>query len=154
MARTPLFERFLRHLGPRQDNGCILWIGTIDRNGYGEIKDYIDDSDDRQKLRAHRVAWALKHGPIPAGMEVCHTCDNPPCVNDEHLFLGTHADNIKDCAAKGRMTMHRAKILALDIPRMRDMLACGCTQLDVGSWFGVYQSAVSQAVSGKTWSHA
>ena len=51
---------------------------------------------------AHRVAWEMKHGPIPAGLDVLHKCDNPPCVADEHLFLGTNADNVADCCAKGR----------------------------------------------------
>ena len=71
---------------------CWLWEGCIDRRGYGRIG----------RERAHRRMWQSCHGPIPAGMFVCHTCDNPPCVRPDHLFLGTHTDNMRDMVSKGR----------------------------------------------------
>lgn len=78
-------------LGP-----CHLWTGTCDRDGYGQFM------RGRKRTRAHRFAWELAHGPVPLGKLVCHHCDNPPCVNEVHLFLGTHKDNGRDRGTKGR----------------------------------------------------
>ena len=75
---------------------CIEWPHARNRNGYGKL------SVDGKKWEAHRRAWYINHGPIPKGMCVCHKCDNPACINIEHLFLGTQGDNIRDCYAKGR----------------------------------------------------
>lgn len=79
------------------DGDCWCWKGQRDKKGYGRIW------KDGKKKAAHRVSWELVNDdPIPDGMHVCHRCDNPPCVRPSHLFLGTHSDNMKDCAKKGR----------------------------------------------------
>lgn len=75
---------------------CIEWAGARNRQGYG-----ITYKDGKGR-RAHRVAWEEANGPIPEGLFVCHSCDNPPCVNSEHLFLGTPNDNVQDMLRKGR----------------------------------------------------
>lgn len=75
---------------------CWEWIGTITTHGYGHFKH-------KQKVyRAHRVAFVLFKGMIPEGMYVCHACDNPKCVNPDHLWLGTPRDNAMDMVSKGR----------------------------------------------------
>lgn len=90
-------ERFWSHTKPA-DNGCIVWTGCIQsRNGrtaggYGQC----------QYGLTHRVAWMLRFGAIPRGLCVCHKCDNPPCVNPDHLRLGTIADNQREMRLKGR----------------------------------------------------
>lgn len=88
-------ERLERYL-VRMPSGCIEWSASRFAQGYGQIK------IDGKNRKTHRVAWELVNGPIPDGLMVCHRCDNPPCCNLDHLFLGTAADNTHDMQAKGR----------------------------------------------------
>ncbi len=75
---------------------CWIWHGGLFSNGYGQFR------WGRRKVKAHRFIWQLLFGPIPQGKIICHTCDNPKCVNPNHLFLGTHKDNTQDMLKKGR----------------------------------------------------
>jgi hypothetical protein len=77
---------------------CWVWTGNLSENGYGHISvGYASNA------KVHRVSWELAHGPIASGLSVCHKCDNPACVRPDHLFLGTQADNMRDCSNKGRV---------------------------------------------------
>jgi len=78
------------------DFNCWLWTGHTDKDGYGNI------TIKRKSKRTHRVYWEIINGPIPKGMWVLHTCDVPSCINLNHLFLGTHTDNMRDKVKKGR----------------------------------------------------
>ena len=93
---TDIQARILQNVEFDLNGGCWLWNGSTAPGGYGKV-------GVRRKSRlAHRLAWASVNGPIPDGMLVRHKCDVPACVNPDHLQLGTHADNTRDCLSRGR----------------------------------------------------
>lgn len=92
---------------PEPNSGCLLWEGVYTGSGYGQI------TRNRKHIMVHRLAWEEEHGPIPPGLSVLHRCDVKGCVNVEHLFLGTHADNMRDMLAKGRQGDTAAHFRAL-----------------------------------------
>jgi hypothetical protein len=94
--RQPLEERFWRFVGEPDADGCREWTGFRDGLGRGKF------SFKGRPVKAHRMAYELAVGPIPPGLKVCHSCDNPPCCESTHLFLGTQADNVADMVRKGR----------------------------------------------------
>lgn len=99
-----LVERFWRFVEKGPD--CWLWTGrrggsaNYGSDRYGVLREL--GRDPRREFGAHRLSYEIHIGPIPTGLDVCHTCDRPPCVNPAHLFLGTRADNVRDMVAKGR----------------------------------------------------
>ena len=112
-----------------QSEGCWQWTGAKTGDGYGAIS-----SGGRKDgmVRAPRVSWALHFGAIPAGLVVCHRCDNPECTNPAHLFLGTHKDNAHDAIAKGRAASP-PRLLGVDNPKAR-MLDHEGERLCVSEW--------------------
>lgn len=95
--RLPLSERFWSKVSKGGSDECWMWAASCGTNGYGQFSMPGD-----RIVKSHRIAWILTHGEIEDGMCVLHKCDNPPCCNPSHLFLGTVADNNRDMRQKGR----------------------------------------------------
>ncbi len=113
--RIPAEERFWRKVAKGTDGECWLWNGAKRASGYGKLN---AGGINGGKITAHRFSYILHHGsPIPEGMEICHKCDTPACVNPSHLFLGTHQDNMTDMAIKGR---RKATRIFLKQPNQND----------------------------------
>lgn len=150
--KTPIRDRFFTKVN--KTGTCWLWIGHTNHFGYGMIK------HNYRHLRAHRVSWELHFGKIPDGLLVCHHCDNPPCVNPEHLFLGTDKDNMGDARKKNRVFMAHgtksgcAKLTekqVIEIRHLYDSKQLNQTQL--ANRFGVNHRTINYIVLRYTWKH-
>jgi predicted XRE-type DNA-binding protein len=127
-------------------DACIEWTGWRHRQGYGRVR----GPDGKQTLLAHRVVWERTHGLIPAGMVVRHRCDNPPCINVDHLELGTQAENMNDAASRLRM---RHVLTVAAVVEIRRLAKSGVLQREIGKQFGIRQDHVSRIVNRKLWAH-
>lgn len=101
MDHTKINQKFF-HDHVKRGPGCWEWTGFLDNKGYGRMNVARTTGVGRTSQGAHRVSWVIENGPIPNGLHVLHSCDNPKCVNPGHLRLGTHQDNMKDASERGR----------------------------------------------------
>ena len=122
-------ERFEEKFEPIPECGCWVWTAAHHERGYGYF--HFPEFDGRKSSFAHRVSYFLYKGVHPKDMSVCHTCDNPSCVNPDHLFLGSHADNMKDMSKKGRATGRR-KYSYEELYDVRHNLTCKEANLKYG----------------------
>lgn len=137
--------------------GCWEWIGTK-RRGYGRTTTGSRTDGTRKSISAHRLSYQLFKGDIPPGYEICHKCDNPSCINPDHLFAGTRQDNVDDREKKGRNVVPRgenngrAKLSANDVYAARiERVTKGTSFQALAHKFGVSKKAIMDAVMGKHW---
>lgn len=129
----------------RSGDGCWLWTASTDQGGYGQFQ------IGRRPFKAHRISWELANGPVPAGLWVLHSCDNPPCVNPAHLRPGTPADNMADQLERNRRPATydplvslrtAASLLGVKASRLRYDIAKGRLPATMSACWHVRMSAV------------
>ncbi len=152
---VPMHQRFWRYVS--KSNGCWDWSGCLAPNGYGRLQ------VDGKCKDAHRVSWELHNGQVPHGLHVLHRCDNRKCVRPDHLFLGTHRENMEDMKRKGRAEGPK-KLSAQEVAAIREMcrrfpptlnrkaISFGVASF-LGRWFAVSQPNISDIASQKIWRH-
>lgn len=147
---TSLKERLEIRSNPNSATGCWDFIGNKNPAGYGQL------TINRKTFLAHRLSYALYVGPIPNGMHVLHRCDVRACMNPDHLFLGTHQDNMADKMSKGRHvapkgTQHgSAKLTEANVLAIR---ADSRIQIEIATAYGISQTAVCDIKNRKRWKH-
>lgn len=132
-----------------EENGCWIWQGCKN-NGYGQ------SSYRSRMMLTHRISWIVFNGEIPKGIDVCHKCDNPSCINPEHLFLGNAKDNVNDMWTKQRKSHKgekhpRCKLTLEQVKQIRYVdLAC-MTQRDIAKKYGLTAGYIHNIKSKRTW---
>jgi hypothetical protein len=148
MTLLERLERKFERLGPDE---CWPWVGATWGKGYGVIR-----NEDQVPEGAHCMAYRLYKGPVPEGMEVCHTCDNPPCVNYNHLFTWTHLENMRDKDNKNRGNYPfgersgRARLTEELVAQIRKDPR---SYIKIAEEMGIPKTTIYYAKSGKTWGH-
>lgn len=135
---------------------CWVWTAGTSGGGYGRFK------IEGRYFLSHRLVYRAAKGAIPEGYLICHTCDNPSCVNPDHLFAGTQSDNMKDAYKKGRLSLEAAHLTGESNPNavltwekvdsIRALYADGrISQMKLARMFNCGQSTISDIVTGKNW---
>ncbi len=164
MKVSEIISPMHRSVMPLPHSGCWIWVAASDQNGYGSLR------FGGKTAKAHRVSWINNRGQIPDGMHVLHKCDVPACVNPDHLFLGTHRDNMRDMMRKGRKdgkktsrTMlergttrgdrhPKAKLTEADV---LDIRSSSSTSIDLAAKYGVSRYTIRdmRRVKQRNWRH-
>jgi len=136
----------------QKGEGCWEWQASTAR-GYGQMGTMVGGR--HVTYRAHRLSWAVHNGPVPQGMDVCHRCDNPPCVRPDHLFVATRQGNLADASDKGRTASGvrngHSRLSAVDVARIRERVALGERSSDVAADTGVSYSHVRDLINHRRW---
>jgi hypothetical protein len=154
--RRAAATRFWEYVNQDTGTNCWHWQSTLNKRGYGRIRNRAVN------LMAHRFSWELHNGPIPDGLFVCHSCDNPRCVNPAHLWLGTRQDNMDDMMTKGRGSNppvrrgdanNNATLTERDVRDIRARVANGETYTAIATTYSIHRSTAADIAKRKTWAH-
>lgn len=145
-------ERFWSKVNKGSDGECWDWVRGKDKDGYGSF--WLNNED----IRAHRLSYIIKNGQIPRNMFICHKCDNPACVNPDHLFLGSNRDNINDMLSKGRTRKgemnNGARLKERQVTEIKKIYLTGkVSSRALAKQFGVGKGTILRIVNGDTWGH-
>jgi hypothetical protein len=151
--KKTLEQRFWEKVDKRVPDECWLWKGACNPNKYGHLR------VGKKEITASRIAWILTNGPIPEGLCVLHSCDNPPCCNPLHLFLGTNLDNVRDKEKKGRgiyvngERCGMSKLTTEKIIEIRKMHKGGLSGIKLAAIFGIGKSEIYNIINHNNWKH-
>lgn len=155
MGRKPTSVNSLfDNCSPEPNSGCWIWMGALSIDGRYGSASYLDKTE-----RAHRLMFKLTNGEIPAGIKVLHKCDVMLCINPDHLFLGTDADNMADKTAKNRQAKgiqcnHPHRVFNdSSVREVRKLRKQGRTLQEIAGLFATTKSSISNIVNEKTWRH-
>ena len=150
-STTP--ETFWDKVDWEAETECWLWTGAKLPHGYGTV------CLNRQRLYAHRYAWAFVNGPIPKGLNILHKCDVPACINPDHLYAGTQRENLIDCIRRGRANRVRgsahgqSKLTEDQVLELRKERTKGLSYAKLGKHFGISETQARSIVLGTWWKH-
>jgi Pectobacterium phage endonuclease len=158
MPKQDTIAIFWSHVVRSDTSDCWLWGGLSNHSGYGMFFTLQSRHIHLRDQLAHRFSFRLHVGDIPVGMCVCHRCDNPPCVNPAHLFLGTKADNASDMTAKNRQArgerITRAKLTTEQVIEIRSRYVRGVVTITtLAREYGVSHENIGQVIRRQTWKH-
>lgn len=147
--------RLLEKSIPEPNTGCWLWTASHKSNGYGYMW------GGSKKEHSHRLSYSLFKGAIPSVMFVLHRCDQPACINPDHLFVGTQSDNLNDCVKKGRHrpaslkgeVNHKSKLTDLDVEAIRSATKKPRYLYELSEKYGVSRGSICAVRNGRTWKH-
>jgi hypothetical protein len=149
-----LIQTVKKFVWKRLSNQCWIWTGGRSKEGYGRVT-IRNDQYGTVSYMAHRVMYVIEYGSFDWNLHVNHDCDNPPCCNPNHLWLGTQQDGINDCINKGRKAIGEnnpaAKITREIANKIRFKASLGISQRDLAREFGLHQTTIGDIINYKLW---
>lgn len=156
LASQGLSQRAIPHFWSKVmiTKNCWIWTGSRHKQGYGRLN---VPGKERHLAMAHRVSFILNCGPIPDGLDVCHSCDYPPCVRPDHLYAGTESQNIRDSVARDRAANQykprRAKLTETEVDELRQLYDNGEPTPYLAKHYGITIHQAWMIVTRKSWAN-